>query len=357
MLKEIKTETDITTVEKELVTKTEKELDKVFGESNPGPEPEPKPEPTPDKESESEPEPDPQSKIEPEPEPESEPDKAGEQKSEPEPESADKTGLSKAEIRAAIHLGWTEDEVNELAQANPELAKKTCAKALESTNNLSKKFSELGKAKSVTKTEVTEPVKKVDKKPIDFSVLEQEYENDPIVGVLKQVVEQNESLANELQSLRTSGPSVDSKIEQAKVAEDAAISQQIDAFFKKPEISEYSETYGDVGKDAHDWDNLTQAQLRKRWELVEEANYILIGSESVGVKMPIDEAFERAHLKVTEDVREKVIRNKIKAGVVKRAKSLTLEPTNSVRNVDSGVKDRKELEQVTEQRLQKVFRS
>ena len=271
--------------------------------------------------------------------------------------AGEKPELTQAEIRAAIHLGWTEKEVKELAQANPELAKKTCAKALESTNSLSKKFSELGKAKAAKPPE-PEQKPKPERKAIDFEALEKEYKDDPIVGVLKQVVEQNETLSTEVNALRSSGTASEAKINQARVQEDAAISQQIDTFFSRPDVSEYKDTYGVVKKGSKDWDDLTQGQIKKRWEVVEQASLILDGAKQQGMEMPLDEAFERAHLLVTEDVREQMIRKKIKASAVKRSKTLTLEPTNVKKQTpSSGAKKGKAFESKVGQQLQKVFRS
>lgn len=342
--------------EEALLKASRENLDKVFGdEPNPEPEPEPEPKPT----SDGKPEPDPQKESEPEPEPEPEP--TGEQEPEPEPGKAgDEPKLTQAEIRAAIHLGWSEDEVKELEQANPELAKKTCTKALESTNNLSKKFSELGKT-AVEKPAESEPKPQPESKPkpksIDFTALEKEYENDPIVGVLKQVVEQNQTLAEEVNTLRATGIQTDDKIDKAQAQQDAAIAQQIDAFFTRPDVTEYGEVYGEVPKGFKDWDTLTQGQIKKRWEVVEQANLILLGAQQQGMDMSLDEAFERAHLLVTEDVREQTIRKKIKKEAVKRSKGITLEPADSKRIMKTSAKTMDEVHQNAKANLQKVFRS
>ena len=342
-------------------------LEEVFGdEPNPEPEPEPKSEPTPEPEPEpdpqSEPEPKPEPKPDPEPEPEPEPEPAGKDDGEPKPEPAgDESKLTQAEIRAAIHCKWSQEDIEELAKVNPVLAKKTCAKFLESTNDLSKKFSELGKAQ-VTKVEpesktATEAIaeSKPEKKTIDFTALEKEYEGDPIVGVLKQVVEQNNTLAGEVETLRSSGSLNESKVDKAQVQEDAAIAQQIDGFFNRPDITEYEDVYGKIEKDSKDWDDLTQGQVKKRWSLVEQANLILLGAQQQGMEMPMDEAFERAHLLVTEDVREQTIRKKIKAKSVKRAKSITFEPNSSAKVANSGTKTKAEIEAKAGQALQKCF--
>jgi len=250
-------------------------------------------------------------------------------------EAGDESKLTQAEIRAAKHIGWSEEEITELEQANPDLAKKTCAKALESTNNLSKKFSELGK--TAPKPAEPTPVVPVtpaapEPKAIDFTALETQYEGDPIVGVLKQVVDQNTAQAAEIAAIKATG---DTKVDAAQVQQDAAVSQQIDTFFNGPEITAYEGVYGKAEKD---WDNLTQGQIRKRLAVVEQADQIQKGARQQGIDMPLDEAFERAHLLVTKDEQEQTIRKDIKAKATKRAKSLTLAPTDSVKVQDTGKK-------------------
>lgn len=274
-------------------------------------------------------------------------------------EAGDESKLTQAEIRAAIHCKWSQEDIEELAKANPVLAKKTCAKFLESTNDLSKKFSELGKAQ-VEKKEPeakveTKPEVKPEKKTIDFTALEKEYVDDPIVGVMKQVVERNDELSAEVESLRSSGSLNESKVDKAQVQEDAAIAQQIDGFFGSPDIAAYQEVYGVVKKDSKDWDDLTQGQIKKRWSVVEQANLILLGAQQQEMEMSMDEAFERAHLLVTEDVREQTIRKQIKAKAVKRSKNITFEPNSSTKVVNSGKKTKTEILARAKQTLQKVF--
>jgi len=326
-------------------------LDALRDEDDPTPD-EPEPTLEPDDEPEDDPQPE---EDEPEPEPESDDEPAGD-KPEDEP-AGDEHALTQAEIRAAIHSGWTQDDIEELAQANPGLAKKTCAKALESQNNLSKKFSELGKARATTPESPAEP--KPEPKPkaskIDFTALEKEYENDPIVGVLKQVVEQNQSLSDEVNSLRETNAKGEDKVSKAQAAQDAAIVQQIDSFFERPDVAAYKETYGEVEKGSRDWDNLTQGQIKKRYEVAEQANLIMLGAQQQGVDMSLDEAFERAHFLVTKDVQEATIRKSIKAKAVKRSKAITLEPSATKKVADSNVKTKEKAEQNAGRRLRKLF--
>lgn len=254
---------------------------------------------------------------------------------------ADEHALTEAETRAAIHSGWSQEDIDELAEANPGLAKKTCAKALESQNNLSAKFSELGKTQVTKKEEPAVPVIPTpapQPKSIDFTALEKEYENDPIVGVLKQVVEQSQVQAVEISTLREATPKADAAVDAAQVAHDAAVSQQIDTFFDRADVAAYSDTYGVIEKGSKDWDVLTQGQIKKRYEVAEEANRIMIGAQKMQQEMSLDEAFERGHDLVTKDVQEAAIRKTIKSKAVKRAKSLTLAPTDSVKVPDAGKK-------------------
>ena len=348
------------TAMEELYKKTDKNLAALRDDDDytPTPEPEPEPNPKPDPESESEPDPQPnlesKPESEPEPGPESEPEPAGK-----EPELADEHAITQAEIRAAIHNGWSQEDIDELVKANPELAKKSCTKALESQNNLSAKFSELGKTQVAVKKEPAVPViptPSPQPKSIDFTALEQQYENDPIVGVLKQVVEQNQTLATEVGTLRDAGVQDDAKVTAAQVQHDAAMSQQIDGFFERPDVVAYKDTYGEVKKGSKDWDSLTQGQIKKRYEVVEEANRIMIGAQKMEQNMPLDEAFERAHFLVTKDVQEAAIRKTIKAKTVKRSKSLTLAPTNTKKVEDTGKKTMAKVYKNAEQTLHK-FRS
>ena len=227
-----------------------------------------------------------------------------------------------------------------------------------SQNNLSQKFSELGKTQAAAPAAPAvpaTPAAKSEPKPIDFTALRKQYEDDPIVDVLEQVVERSQALATEVGTLREAGPKADAAVDAAQAQKDAAISQQIDTFFERPEVAAYKDTYGDVEKGSKDWDALTQGQIKKRYEVAEQANLIMIGAQQQGVDMSLDEAFECAHNLVTKDVQESAIRKTIKAKAVKRAKSLTLEPTSSKKVPDTGKKTVAKAEANAKGLLQKVF--
>jgi hypothetical protein len=329
-------------------------LNAVFGDE---PIPETPETSTPEPEPKSEQEPDPQPVAEAEPEPESEPEpKPADTKEEPPAAEAPK--LTEAEVRAAIHNGWSKDELDELVKTSPTLAKRTCEKFLENTNNLSKKFAELGKkaAEPVAPASTVTHTPKAEAFKIDMAAIEKEYEGDPIVDVLKAVVAKLESQPAPAQTITHTADEATQAVRQAQVEQDAAVAQQIELFFQAPDVAAMGEFYGAVPKESKDWDALTQGQIKNRWKVIEEANLILKGAASQGMEMPLQEAFERAHLLVTAPVREQAVRNKIKAQAVKRSRSLTLEPSSATSTTKITTKTMDTAAANAKSKLQKLFK-
>ncbi len=267
--------------------------------------------------------------------------------------TAEDTKLTQAEIRAAIHQGWKQEDIDDLVKTNPGLAKRTCAKLLENTNNLSKKFAELGKKAAMPEPKVKDEQKKTETKTIDIKTLKDQYEDDPIVGVVEQLVNKIASL--ESVPVPATTTEAGTKKAEAEAAEDAAIGQQIDTFFKNPDLLSYKDFYGLVPKDSKNWDDLTQGQIKNRWEVVNQANLIILGAKQQGVEMSLDEAFEKAHLLTTAKISKEVVRKEIKSDVKKRSKSLTLAPSASKGIVKDGKLTDNEREDRVGQRLKKVF--
>jgi len=342
-------------------------LDAVFNEHASTPESELKEEPdsTSDEEPDEEPEADPQ-KDDSEPASESKSESDSTDKDEPDSDDTagdDDVKLTQAEIRAAIHNGWKVDDVNELAKENPGLAKRTCAKMLESTNSLSKQFAELGRtSKKEEKPEEKPEVKKTEFKPVDIGQLKDKYgEDEPIVGLFEQQQKMLETVVAKLDSVEAAASSasatrVDTAQARADKAADEATAQQIESFFNDPEIVVYGEFYGKTIKADKDWSNLTIAQMTNRQNLVEEAGNILSGAEQRGLTLTLSEAFDKAHLMATAGVREQVIRDEIKSKSKKRAKSITLKPSSSSRPSNSGGLSTKDVESNASARLAKVFK-
>jgi hypothetical protein len=61
--------------------------------------------------------------------------------------------------------------------------------------------------------------------------------------------------------------------------------------------------------------------------MLERAQLMLDGAEATGIKLSAVEAMERAHLEVSAPITSQIVREQIKASVVKRAKGVTLKPS------------------------------
>lgn len=304
-------------------------------------------------------------------------DKGGEEKAaEEKGEVADTGGekkelppLSDAYVRAAIHNGWTEKDIEDAYEANPELTIRTLGKNYEAVNRSSREFASHGRAaKAAAEAPVVKPEEKAtEKKPefkgIDLASLEAEYKDDPILGVIKAQNEQSKQLFDTVQELKAAGsartadqPSDTSHTESLAIArETAAIQQQIEGFFVSGEAKDYDDFYGKLPKDATDWKALTPGQQMNRWGVVEMMDQMLYGAKAQGREMKVDEAMRLAHLSVTEPIREKVIRKELMAKIEKRAKSLSLKPSASAKAESTKPETQQELVDVTQRRLNKVF--
>jgi len=278
--------------------------------------------------------------------------------------TADKVELSEAHYRAAIHQEWKPEEIKEFLKANPELAKRTFAKMYNDTNKSSRDFAAIGRAKlelakkgTVSAATVVEsPEKKSEFKEIDIEKLRKEYDNDPIIAIVEQQQKQNKALYDKVQAMTEQpDPAVrDEATIRASIQEEAALEQQITTFFVSDDIKMYDDFYGALPKDAKNWDTLTQDQKLNRWNVLQMADQMLIGAQSQGRNMDVNEALTLAHLSVSEPMREKVIRDEIKTKVVKRSKGLSLKPSSGKKPESTKPGTPGELETVTRERLNAV---
>lgn len=359
-------EAEAIAAEEKLETDTQSRLDKLFKdgetvdeveEDDSTPEPESavdEPKPATDKTDEAEPKPAKEAEVKPPvPMPEAKP---AEEPAKP----ADVKPLPDAYVRAAIHQGWTQKEVEEQYKLNPEITTRTLGKLYESTNRLSKDYAEFGRAKKAAQTSAPTPSPAPAAAPApaapvvdpDIAAVRAAYGDDPIVKVV-------EGLTAKLKAYE-SKPVAAPEPAAAPVNTEAmsAIRQEVDTFFTDPTIKSYSELYGgnSIKLGEKNWDGLTDAQKKARWDVLGIAQDILVGAVAQGREMTVPEALEKAHLIVSEPVREKVVRNDLMAQVVKRAKGLTLKPSSVVGSdeVDNGPLKPKQVESRAAERLAKL---
>ncbi len=258
--------------------------------------------------------------------------------------------LPDAYRRAAVHQGWSDDEVKEFFEATPELALKALGKIHESTNKLSADFASLGRA-------TLRPADKVNAadsqtvgeantvNDVDLTALETEYGKDSSVVKFAEAMQAKVIAATKVQPVAEERRQVPQQ--------DAAITAMVDGFFTDPTLKPYVDFYGQ-GKDVN---GLTVGQNNNRWDVLNMADNIIIGAGAQGRSITANEAMEMAHLLVSAPAQKQALRIELKAKVVKRAMGVSLKPakTKSV-EPEKGVKlSDADIEARAEDRLNKVF--
>ena len=196
-------------------------------------------------------------------------------------------------------------------------------------------------------------------KGVDIEAIKKEYPDDPIVAVIEAMNSQNEIFFNEVQKSRQAGPAQmqpsgpTPEQVRANAQETRAIEQQIEGFFTADDLKSYKDFYGGLSKDATDWSSLTPGQKANRWAVIELMDDMLTGAQANGRDMKIAEGMALAHLKISEPLREQIMRSELKTKVQKRSKSLSLKPSAASKRVVPASSAK--LEADTTERLKNVF--
>lgn len=269
--------------------------------------------------------------------------------------------LSDAYNRAALHRSWTQEEIDDFYESNPELANKTFAKIYEEVNRVSQEYANMGrKRKEQSSATVEQPaehkVESPEFKGVDVDTLRKEYpDEEPLMKVIELLNEQNKSLAESRTAQESAQPTgLSPEQERALIQESAAIEQQVDTFFGSDGLKPYSDFYGKLDKSATDWNALMPGEKANRWAVIKMMDEMITGARVYGRDMNVDEALRLAHLSVTEPIREKIIRKTIQDSVTKRSDSLTLKPTSVERSESVGTKTEKDVETAVAERLKKI---
>lgn len=285
-------------------------------------------------------------------------DKDGDEEKEADAEST----LPDSYVRAALHQGWKEDEVKEFFEENPKQAVKTLKNIYESTNRLSKKFSSLGRAqleqkrKDTTNEKKSQGEKKSEFKGVDIEQLKKDYPNDPIIeGVVKPLNDALGQMKQQMDNIRASDNSeaMSASEQRAKVQNDKIIESKITDFFTRDDIKPFEDMYGTVEK-GQTWDDLPQLQHQNRYAVLQQADLLLNGAAVQGEEMDIGQALNLAHMLVTDGMKEKIIRNKLKGKLKKRSNGVTLKPSKK-KSKAKKVSKKKKLQTRVGKKLSKLF--
>ena len=279
-------------------------------------------------------------------------------------DTEDKTvDIPHAFVQAAIRNGWTEDDVAELIETNPTKAKKILNNIYNSVNQSSREWSMLGRAK-LNQTVSSKDDKQTDDSDfagIDIDKLKAEYEDNVLIdGVIAPLNEALKKMSKDLKAANKPAVNASSTLDRAT---EIALQQQVTNFFSSDSMKPYNDFYGEL-KAGESVENLSPQQAKNRWDVLIEADAIMAGYEAIGKKIDPSEAMARAHLLLTEPLRNSIIRDGIKKTVTKRSKSITMRPSKSAKSKSSNSKfsknsrprNRQELEASVSQKLQSVFK-
>lgn len=271
--------------------------------------------------------------------------------------------LSYAYEQAALRNGWSKEDIDDAYAQNPERAEKMFGNLYNSVNQASRDFAAIGRAKIAADVSSQQQQQQVSQTSDDNNV------SDTAIGKLR---DENPELADALNAVLkevrvnkvVQTPQVDAQATQrANTAEEYAMRQRIDSFFGADAMNPYDKFYGklDIGQS---WEDLSGGQRDNRWRVLKEADAIVAGYASIGQNMEPEDAMARAHLLVSDGIREKVIRDKIKDTATKRSNSITMKPSSGKRTTQSDAKfdtgdskprNRKELEAQVGQNLLALF--
>ena len=281
--------------------------------------------------------------------------------------------LPNAYKRAAIHQEWTEEEIDEFYNADPEKALKTFAKLHESNNKLSQKFSEFGNLQAQQEQQA-ETQRLADEEarasthiqpksttPVDMSELKRVYGNDPIVDIVQSLSDKISDMTTQKPVEKPYVPPVHYQppVQKQPVYDENAAFRTLDSFFASETAKDYTQFYG----ESPDWNKLTQGEFANRRAVVQLAGSIVAGASMKGENMSDEIALEKAHLIVSQPYLEKAIVADIHKQLQKRGNSMTIR-TNATGSgpVDSSQKTGSQLtaterEDRAKVRLDKIFRS
>lgn len=282
-------------------------------------------------------------------------------------DAGDDTDVPDIYIQAAVRSGWKQDDIDSFIEKDPKLAESVFSNLYLGVNQLSREYSAMGRAKQQMQQQQQAAPKTGEKdtgfKGVDIESLKKEYGDDSSIidGVVKPLNDALIKLSGDLSAMQQQ------PVPNANVAgnfddiNDPVVRQQTNAFFDSDTMQSYSDFYGKL-EGNQDNSHLDIEQRRRRWDVIVEADAMLAGYAASGKYINPEEAMMRAHLLVTEPVREKAIRNNIKATVTKRNKSMTLRPSKGTRTSQTGNKfgdgkprNRKELVSSVADKLDNLF--
>jgi len=269
--------------------------------------------------------------------------------------------LPEAYVRAATSYGWTREDAIEFFNSDPERALTTFSNIYQTRNRASAEFAAIGRQYQEKHEESTE-VQKPSFPQVDEVKLREKYgeEAEPLIEMLKAQNQTLNQLASQLPKPSQKLVKKDRVFEST--VEESGVEQQIHSFFESDAMKPWEAVYGKL-EFGQTWEDLTPGQRAMRQKLLVRADQIAGGAHLQRVDMKLSEALENAHLLVTQQYRDKVLIDGIKAKVVQRAKAISVKPSAGTRKPGkdageeqkSGTRTREQLVTDTQKKLNRVF--
>ena len=269
--------------------------------------------------------------------------------------------LPAAYIQTAVRLGMSEDKVKESFDKDPEAMIALLGELHKGENGLNARYANQGRAivqkqiteRKATGDEDTSSPSLVDLKKIRARFDDDDEEADALIdGVIKPLADALKEMRDEVKQLRVQ-PNGQAAYSQQ---EERGIQSEVNNFFDNDSLKEFQDYYGTVKPGEDPREALTGIQFKHRGEVCREGNFIRLGAADSGEQLTISDVLQRAHLHLTEPMREEMIRGKISSTIKKRAKSLSVRAgTKKVPKTPSSKDAGRQLEIVTKTRLKKIF--
>lgn len=258
-----------------------------------------------------------------EPEASDEPKPGDDDKPEAEPKDADEDlAIPDDLFRSAKFQGWEPEEIVGFWKSNPELAKKTLEKLHKSTIDISQQFSDIGRKSRDLPQPAVQPQKVEEVEDfVDMKKLRDQYEDNPLVDVIETLNKGLKKVVTEQQQVATQ------PVPSGASEEDALARQAVSSFFTADDMKPFNDFYGTSKSIAGE--DLSPGCRANRQAVINEAVDIMTGAELMRKEMSIEQAMERAHLKIASPFLPQVVRSGIMAEARTRSKGLTLKPNSS----------------------------
>ena len=225
--------------------------------------------------------------------------------------------------RSLIATGWDDDEIdNNLSVLGEEfipIAERVHGKRMDESREWA------ARGRMVRETEPTpEDTKDVSDtlSPIDTADLKTQYGHDP---AMSDFIDQMSGKMNaSIEAINQILPIVAEQRAHQTEATDAAVKQQVDAFFDNGSLVSYEGLYG-----KGQMQNLEQGFYDSRMAVLQQADALQVGAAQQGRTVSMTEALGMAHEIVSGDFQMEALRAEMKAKVQQRAASITLKPDSS----------------------------